>query len=231
MKSYEILVDDWMRIFMGNVPVVFFMEVIFRVLFVFLLLIISMRIMGKRMASQLSRNEMVAMSSLAAAIGIPIQAPDRGLLPAFIVAVIVILGQRWIARIATTSERFERISQGDIGVLVFDGTMNLREMLTTRISRERLFSQLRSEGIKHLGQVSRFYFEANGTFTLINSTEPKPGLSIMPEEDEEMVKGLHYEHDQRVCYHCGNDTGIAAPDKCPKCDHDRFTHPVNPKDM
>jgi len=163
MKSYEIVMDDWMKILIGNVPIHFFLEVVFRVLFVFLLLIFSMRLMGKRMASQLSRNEMVAMSSLAAAIGIPIQAPDRGLLPALIVAIIVILGQRWIARIAAWNEQFEEVSQGDIGVLVYDGVLNIKEMKITRISRERLFAQLRSEGIKHLGQVQRFYFEANGT--------------------------------------------------------------------
>jgi uncharacterized membrane protein YcaP (DUF421 family) len=187
--------------------------------------------MGKRMASQLSRNEMVAMSSLAAAIGIPIQAPDRGLLPAFIVAVIVILGQRLVAVIATRKERFEKISQGDIGVLVADGILNIPEMITTRISRERLFAQLRSEGIKHLGQVSRFYFEANGMFTLVSSSEPRPGLSVLPDEDKEIIVELHYDEDQYVCFHCGNDTGGQMPDKCPNCGHEHFVHPVHPKDL
>ncbi|UPK68343.1 DUF421 domain-containing protein [Chitinophaga filiformis] len=229
MKSYEIWIDDWMRILFGNVPTLFFVEIILRVLFVFLLLVFSMRMMGKRMASQLSRNEMVAMSSLAAAIGIPIQAPDRGLLPALIVAIIVIFGQRMIAKLATKSERFERKSQGDLGVLVADGTMNIKEMASTRISRERLFAQLRSEGIKHLGQVSRLYFEANGTFTLINSKNPKPGLSVLPEEDEEFVKKhVKYVNDKNVCLHCGNDSGLNESDRCPKCGHGEFMHPVNP---
>jgi len=228
MKSYEILIDDWMRILIGNVPIHFFLEVVFRVLFVFLLLIFSMRLMGKRMASQLSRNEMVAMSSLAAAIGIPIQAPDRGLLPALIVAIIVILGQRWIARIAAGSEQFEEVSQGDIGVLVYDGVLNIKEMKITRISRERLFAQLRSEGIKHLGQVQRFYFEANGSFTIINNEQAKPGLSVLPKEDEELINHLHYENDQYVCFHCGCDAGNKPSDECPDCGHKEFVHPVNP---
>jgi uncharacterized membrane protein YcaP (DUF421 family) len=49
------------------------------------------------MASQLSRNELVAISSLAASIGIPIQIPERGLLPAVLVAVIVVMAQRIVS--------------------------------------------------------------------------------------------------------------------------------------
>lgn len=228
MKENEIFIDDWMRILIGNVPVIFFIEVIFRVLFVFLLLLFSMRMMGKRMSSQLSRNEMAAMSSLAAAIGIPIQSPDRGLLPAVIVAMIVILGQRIIAAFVTKSERFEEKSQGDIGVLIHEGTMNIKAMVSSRISRERLFAQLRKEGVKHLGQVGRFYFEADGTFTLINKTAPKPGLSVLPEEDEKFINRLHINADGQVCYNCGNDE-IKASDSCPKCGQHKFVHPVSQK--
>lgn len=231
MKGDEIFIDDWIRIFIGNVPVLFFVEVIFRVLFVFLLIIFSMRLMGKRMASQLSRNEMVAMSSLAAAIGIPIQSPDKGLLPAFIVAMIVILGQRLVAGLATRSERFEKQSQGDYSTLIAEGTIQLHELKSTRISRERLFAQLRKEGVKHLGEVGRFYFEANGTFTLIKRTTPKPGLSILPEKDEDFVKRLHYVHSKNICYHCGNETGIQQSSTCPKCGHHDFVHPVDPEDI
>lgn len=91
MKSSEAELWDWMRILFGaEVPPVFLVEVLIRIIIIYLLLIGSMRIMGKRMSSMISRNEMIAMISLAAAIGIPIQDPARGLLPAFIIAGIVI---------------------------------------------------------------------------------------------------------------------------------------------
>lgn len=45
---------------------------------------------------------------------------------------------------------------------------------------EKDFS-LRSGGMIHLGHVKRLYMEANGFFTLIEATAPKPGLSILPE--------------------------------------------------
>src|SRR3978361_131613 len=97
MKPEEIKITDWMRILFGEVPGSFYLEVFIRALFVYLFLMGAMRLLGKRMSSTLGRNEMVAMVTLAATIGIPLQTPDRGLLPALMIGVIVVLIGRWIA--------------------------------------------------------------------------------------------------------------------------------------
>lgn len=90
MKPEDIKWGDWARVWMGEVPPSFLLEAVLRTLFLFLLLIIGMRIFGKRMAAQLTRIEMIGLFSLAAAIGVPLQAPDRGLLPAVIIAIVVV---------------------------------------------------------------------------------------------------------------------------------------------
>jgi len=61
--------DQWSRILLGEIPPGFLLEVLFRLIVIYLILMVSMRLLGKRMASQLSRNDMAAMVSLAAAIG------------------------------------------------------------------------------------------------------------------------------------------------------------------
>src|ERR1700709_1612352 len=118
MEPFQIHLSDWSRILFGDVPPEFFIEVLIRVTFIYLLIIFSIRLMGKRMASQLSRNELVAISSLAASIGIPIQKPDRGLLPALIVALIVVAAQRIVSARLARNESFERRSQGNLTILV-----------------------------------------------------------------------------------------------------------------
>src|ERR1700743_968274 len=118
MQSWEIHIYDWVRILFGNVPPEFFIEVILRVTFIYFLVIFCIRLMGKRMASQLSRNELTAIASLAASIGIPIQTPDRGLLPALLVALIVVAAQRLVSAKLSRNEPFERKSQGNISILV-----------------------------------------------------------------------------------------------------------------
>ena len=216
MKSEDIHFNDWHRIFFGEVPFGFYIEVIIRTAAIYLILMVAMRMMGKKMASQLGRNEMVSMISLAAAIGVPLQSPDRGLLPAVIIAVIVVFTQQFIAKKATQSEKFEALTQDNVGVLVENGVLNLSVMKKTRVTRERVFGQLRYKGICHLGEVKRMYLEANGTFTVVQNTEPVAGLSILPDWDGEFKERVCKESDKLVCNHCGNSkTGVASA--CERC--------------
>jgi uncharacterized membrane protein YcaP (DUF421 family) len=104
MKKEDIHPFDWGRMFVGEVPFGFFVEVIFRTAFVYLILMVAMRLMGKKIASQLGRNEMIAIISMAAAIGVPLQSPDRGLLPAVIIAGIVVATQQFIASKTTKAK-------------------------------------------------------------------------------------------------------------------------------
>ncbi|RRB04943.1 DUF421 domain-containing protein [Larkinella rosea] len=219
MKKDEIHFTDWVRILVGEVPGLFYLEILIRAAAVYLILVGSMRLMGRRMASQLSRNEMAALISLAAAIGVPILDPSRGLLPAVIIALVVILVQRLISYWAARNEKFEGISQDIATTLVENSVLQLENMKSSRITRELLFAQLRSTGVLQLGSVKRLYMEANGSFTLIQQPEPKPGLSILPEWDSEFIALQTPVPDRAVCYWCGHTQPAGASDsaRCPHC--------------
>ena len=219
MKEFEIRFNDIKRILIGEVPYHFYLEVIFRVAFVYLILMVSLRLMGKRMSTQLSRNEMAAVASLAAAIGVPLMNAERGLLPAVVIAAVLITFQILIARRASVNKKFESLTQDKYNVLVKEGVLDTRAMMLTRISRERVFAQLRSEEISHLGEVKRLYFEANGAFSIVKATQPKPGLSILPEWDKEMFSAMHMLSGQVVCKNCGfaKPSSISADPSCKNC--------------
>ncbi|MGV3705261.1 MAG: hypothetical protein ACO1NU_07750 [Arcticibacter sp.] len=114
MEKDKIDIGDWQRILIGDVPGHFYLEIILRMAFIYLVLMVAMRLMGKKMASQLNSSQMAAMVSLAAATGIPILAPDRGLLPVVIIAVVVVGLERfvsWLAsKIGGPSTRFRETS-------------------------------------------------------------------------------------------------------------------------
>jgi uncharacterized membrane protein YcaP (DUF421 family) len=213
--------DQWSRILLGEIPPGFLLEVVFRLFVIYLILMISMRLLGKRMASQLSRNDMAAMVSLAAAIGVPIISPDRGLLPAVIIAAVVVWISRTIAVKSSRNQKIESLTQGSIDVLIKDSVLEMRKMTTTRISRERIMAELRSHGIKHLGEVKRLYLEANGSFSLLRFKDPQPGLPVIPDVDPEFLHQLPATG-ALVCHTCGTkkDSGLSN-DRCPNC-HSHF---------
>jgi hypothetical protein len=93
--------------------------------------------------------------------------------------------------------------------LVEDGIIQMPKLKQTRISLERLFAHLRGENIRHLGEVKRLYFEANGSFSLVKNESPAPGLAVIPASDREFLD----EQPQagvNVCRTCGNRQSSSA---------------------
>jgi uncharacterized membrane protein YcaP (DUF421 family) len=229
MKEFEIKFWDIERILIGEVPLHFYLEVIFRVAFIYLLLMVSMRFMGKRMSSQLSRNEMAAVASLAAAIGVPLMNPDRGLLPAVVIALVIITLQKSIAKMASKNRKFESLTQDHIDTLIEDGVMKLDVMSHTRITRGRVLAQLRAEQVSHMGMVKRLYFEAGGKFSFLKNVRPSPGLSILPEWDGELSEEIHELTNEKVCAYCGNrpPSGAGFADlRCGNCKKSKWVNAV-----
>lgn len=218
---------DWHRLLIGDVPYSFFIEVVIRTIVIYFLLITSIRLMGKRMALQLNVTEMTAMVALAAAIGTPLQAPDRGVIPAVIIAIIVVLAERYLSFLAKRSQKFEKIIHGDINVLIEDSVVNYECMKIVSLSRDLLFEQIRAHGCDHLGQVKRFYMESSGAFSLIKNQEDKPGLSVIPMHDTDYWEEVQ-KTDKSVCSNCGTIEKIISHihSCCPNCENEQWDQAV-----
>jgi uncharacterized membrane protein YcaP (DUF421 family) len=226
MKPEDIHPWDWQRIMIGEVPPVFLLEVILRMAFVYLLLMLSMRLLGKRMAAQLTRNELSAMVSLAAAIGSPIISPDRGLLPPVVIVIVVVSISRLVAYISSINQKIESVTQGTLDTLITDSVMNMESMVKTRLTRERIMAQLRCESILHLGEIKRLYLEANGNFSVVRSDNPQPGLAVIPDGDPEFLHQLRKEN-ILVCHVCGQkNRSQNASEKCSNCNHTAWVNAV-----
>jgi uncharacterized membrane protein YcaP (DUF421 family) len=211
-------VFDLHDLFIGQTPATFILEVALRMLFLYAVLLVAMRIMGRRMSSQLTRNEMLALVSLAAAVGPALQDPTRGLLPPLVIAVVVV-GCNYLIGYATfRSRRFEQIANGYAEALVADGRLQLDALRHNGISRERLVADLRSNGVLQLGAVDRVYIETNGAFSLMMAERARPGLSIVPEWDARLADELEYDESVRACALCGGTaSGSDGHDSCHFC--------------
>ncbi len=217
-----------MRILLGEVPWSFLIECLIRIFFIYFLLMVSMRLMGNRMSNLLNNSEMAALVSLAAAIGVPVLSPDRGLLPAFIIATIVVVTQQLIARKAYKSKKFETAALGDISILVEEGKLQLDTMRDNRISLERLIAEFRNNGISNLGRVKRCYLETSGNFSHIFYADPKTGLTLIPKWDEEMLRFQPRQKDVYACGSCGIVTKHPHETRhdCHYCGHHEWTEAI-----
>jgi uncharacterized membrane protein YcaP (DUF421 family) len=211
---------DYQRLLMGDTPWSFLLEVAIRMTVLYLVLLTGLRLMGKRMAGQLSRTEQAALVSMAATVGLPILSPDQGLVAPLLIAAIIVLMQRLVVHWAARRPRVEHALQANVITLVADGVLKLDAMEHAVLSHERLYAQLRGESLEQLGQVRRLYMEANGTFSLVEEEEnPQPGLSLVPGWDEEFRKLQPAAAGRFACSNCGwvVEAPQAPTTACPAC--------------
>ena len=128
------------------------------------------------MGKLLTRNELAAVSTLAAAIGIPLQTPDRGLLPGLLIAALVVVLQRTIAGIASKKERFERLTQGRITTLVSDSVLQINAMKECHLSRERISPACAAITFGTLGRYNVFTWKRTVHLRLLHIPNLGPGF-------------------------------------------------------
>ncbi len=224
MKPWQIKLGDWQRILFGDAPPEFMLEVVLRTLAVYLCMLLVVRWLGKRMSGQLTLTEMAVMLTLGAIVSVPMQTPDRGISQGILILVCALLFQRGTSYWGSKDEKFEKLSQGKLSLMVKDGVMDIGEMEKARISRQQLYAELRSHNIRQLGEVERVYLEAGGFFSTFKFSEPRPGMLIFPEKDcvwsEQEVKK---QDSLKTCRSCGFTTAKAI-DTCTNCKANDWTY-------
>jgi uncharacterized membrane protein YcaP (DUF421 family) len=204
MKKEEIQAWDWNRILFGQTPAIFLMEVFVRTLFVYLLLLVILRLLGKRMDGQLTLTEMAVMITFGAIVSVPMQLPDKGMLGGVIALFYVLIFQRGLNWLNVKNKTIEDITQGTLSILVKNGLMQLDEMQKAGISKQHLFTALRGKKIYNLGNVKRVYFEACGMINTYLEDVEKPGLPILPSDELDFIlEQTHIDKSSIACKNCG----------------------------
>jgi uncharacterized membrane protein YcaP (DUF421 family) len=225
MKQDEIFLSDIKRILIGNAPPEFLLEVFFRTIAVYLFLIVIMRMLGKRMSGEITITEMAVMITLGAIVGSPTQIPDRGVVVGLLLLIYVLFFQWSVSTISFYHPLFEKVTQGELSILVKDGVIQLNELRRKRISQQQLFAKLREQQIMHLGKVERVYLEATGIFSVYKNKTPRPGLATLPHEDPSLYDQQSSVMHLLACQVCGT-IHSGKPELCRNCGERKWSSAI-----
>lgn len=185
MSDRLIALDDWQRLLVGRAPWAILPEVLLRTALIYIMLLVVVKLLGKRVSGQLTNLDLAVVVVLGAIVAAPMQIPQRGLL-AGAVSLLVLLGLQWAVGLATAVwPRVEKWVFGRGTTLMADGEPIDSAMRRACVSREQLFGILRSHGIRQLGEVERVYLEASGAFSVLRRREPQAGTQIVPASEAE----------------------------------------------
>ena len=150
-----------------------------RALILYIVVLIVMRLMGKREIGQLQPFELaiaIMIADLAAVpmseLGIPI---TNGIIPILALLVIYMI----ISALNMKSMNFRKIISGQPSILIYRGKIDEKTLRKERITINELQERLRGEDVFNLSDVEYAILETNGEVTVIQKPEKR---NLMPQD-------------------------------------------------
>jgi uncharacterized membrane protein YcaP (DUF421 family) len=218
-------VFDFHRIFIGDLPISFMLEIVFRTLIMYSYTIVLLRILGKRGMGQLSTLELAIIISFGSAVGDPMVGANVPILHGMLSISVVAIFQIWVERLINKNKKVEAFMEGQPGLMVENGVIQWECMVNENLSREDLFRFLRGKEVDHLGQIHKALFEISGQVSVMFQPPKKvrPGLSVLPENNIPLDAVLNNEvpipkAGYYSCMNCGNTKEFNQQNKFPTCE-------------
>lgn len=233
-------VFDFHRIFVGDAPLTYLLEIVFRTIIMYGYTIFLLRLLGKRGMGQLSTLELAIIISFGSAVGDPMIGADMPILHGITAITVITFLQIRIERYVNKNKKVEAIMEGTANLVVEEGIIKWECMKQDNISREDLFRSLRQNEVEHLGQIKKAYFETNGQISVLfqSPKKVKAGLNVIPEneiKEEEIftpAKGSLSKSGSYSCLNCGNTrhySGGEVVSPCNVCEQDRWVKAEQPE--
>ena len=146
-------------------------SIIIRTVIIYILLSLSLRIMGKRQLGELDVSELVSTLLISEIASIPIDDPDIPLLNAIIPILFIVSVEVILSTLKNKSERLKSVIEGRPEYIIYKGRLLQGVLLKNRISINELLSELRTQGIGNINQIEYAAIEQNGSLSLIKKGE------------------------------------------------------------
>lgn len=148
--------------------------ILIRTVILYLIVLFTIRIMGKAELSKMSPFQLVVIFMIAELAAIPIESSDASLLKGAAGIFALTFLQILISYISIKSETFKNFINGKPSVLIEKGEINEKELRNLRISINDLLEQLRLENAPSLSEVEYAIMESNGDLSVIPKSDRKP---------------------------------------------------------
>lgn len=220
----------WKQLLLGNEEWGFLPEVLLRAFVMFIIILTSLRLLGKRGVKQLSIFELVVIIALGSAAGDPMFYKDVGIVPAIIVFTVVVGLYTLITYLIGINKKFEKLIEGAPVCLIQDGVFSIENFKKEILGEDEFFAELRMQGVSQLGQIEQAIEESSGNISIFYypDEEVKYGLPIMPgslDESQQKITASNY----YSCTFCGYTAKLEPAEKidctsCKRCDWVKATN-------
>ena len=157
------------------------MSIVFiRAVIIYITVIISLRIMGKRQIGELTPHELVITILVSQVAIIPLQ--DNGMpLANMVVPILIFVSlEILVSAISMKSLTFRNLVQGKPIFVIRNGKLDEKQMRRLRLTIDDLTDAVREKGFFDLSSVQDAVIETNGTVSVLQKAEESPVTSSFP---------------------------------------------------
>jgi uncharacterized membrane protein YcaP (DUF421 family) len=147
---------------------------IFRTIVLFIVVVVGLRLMGKKQIGQLQPYELVIVIMLSALAAIPMENTGVPLLSGLFPIITLLLAEVVLSYISLKSERARGIICGTPSVLIENGKILEQELKRIRYNINDLLEQLRTKNMPNIADVEFAILETSGELSVIPKSQKRP---------------------------------------------------------
>lgn len=154
-------------------------QIIVKTFFIYALVALIFRIMGKREVGQLGTFDLVVFILIAELVAISIENKNNFFLNLIPVLILVFL-QVVISKLSLKSVKFRKIVDGIPTIIIKKGVIDFKNMVEQRYSLDDLLLQLREKDVSDISEVDYAILEINGKLSVFKKKDNKNNTFPLP---------------------------------------------------
>ncbi|WP_146551219.1 DUF421 domain-containing protein [Rummeliibacillus sp. SL167] len=196
----------------------------FRMIFLYFVILIIFKLMGKREVGELSVMDLVIFVLIADVASFAVDDPKRNLFESILPMIILLVIQVAISCISLKSKKIRDKIDGDPTTIIRDGVLFEQEMKKQRYNLDDLFQQLREQKIGSIQKIAYAFLEPSGNLSVFMKDSLPPILPLIVDGEiqkrhlqliekneqwlrEELMK-IGYKDTENIFYCCFEDGEI-----------------------
>lgn len=171
-------------------------DTIIRTLFFYFFITFAYRIMGKREVGQLGIIDLIVSILIAEIVALSIEKTDQSIFLAILPISLLVVLEISLGYLSVKSRKFNKLFGGKPTMIVSDGKIVYKNLISQRYSIDDLLLELRKNGISSIEDVEYAFLEPNGKLSVfkfkpfkIKSSIPLP-IIIEGVIQEETLKNI-----------------------------------------
>lgn len=160
--------------------------VLIRTAVLYLLIVVGIRLLGKRQVGELEPSELTLALIIADLASVPMQDNGIPLLDGIIPIVVLLCMSTILSVLSTKSIRFRALLCGVPSIVVENGQVQERELYKNRLTVDELMEELRIQGYTDFRAIKFAVLETNGQLSVLPYAAEKPvtaaQMGLSPDE-------------------------------------------------